>query len=280
MGDHFFYGNPLASSGDKQRSEWFNTACCPSNIARLVSSLGNYIYSQSANATWINLYIGSEVKLPVEKQFFGLSMQTSYPWQGNTTINITSAPKKLYQLRLRIPGWLKEPVPGGLYFYITPQHTTSIGISINGRPVSFREELGYAVIDRQWKKGDLIEINTPMEIHRIASRAELKQNNNRSALQYGPLVYCVEGADNNQQAWNFILPIDASLHIQYESELLGGVNTITMEAKIIAPSANGQTVQVINRPIKAIPYFVWNNRGANEMQVWLPTSFRDLKVNW
>lgn len=278
-GDNFFYGNPLASSGDKQRSEWFNTACCPSNIARLVSSLGNYIYCQSANAAWINLYIGSEVKLPVEKQFLGLSMQTSYPWKGNTTINITEAPKKAYQLRLRIPGWLKEPVPGGLYFYTAQQHNVSIEISINGKPATFHEELGYAVIDRQWKKGDLIEINTPMEIHRIASRFELKQNNNRSALQYGPMVYCVEGADNNLQAWNFILPADASLHIQYEPGLLGGVNTITLEAKIIEPSADGQTVQVINKPIKAIPYFGWNNRGANEMQVWLPTSFQDLKVN-
>ncbi|MCK9412016.1 MAG: glycoside hydrolase family 127 protein [Prolixibacteraceae bacterium] len=278
-GDRFLYENPLASSGKSQRSEWFNTACCPSNIARLVCSLGNYIYCQSANAAWVNLYIGSEVKLPVEKQFFCLSMQTSYPWKGNTTINITGAPKKTYQLRLRIPGWLKEPAPGGLYFYTTQQHNASIEISINGKSVSFREELGYAVIDRKWTKGDLIEISTPMEIHRIASRAELKQNNNRSALQYGPMVYCVEGADNNQQAWNFILPVDTSLHIQYEPGLLGGVNTISLEAKIIAPSADGQMVQVINKPLKAIPYFAWNNRGANEMQVWLPTSFGDLKAN-
>jgi uncharacterized protein len=278
-GDRFLYANPLASSGKLQRSEWFTTACCPSNIARLVSSLGNYIYCQSANAAWVNLYIGSKVKLPVGKQFFGLSMQTTYPWKGNTTINITEAPKKSYQLRLRIPGWLKEPAPGDLYFYTTQQHDVSIEVSLNGKPVSYREEQGYAVIDRKWRKGDLIKINTPMEIHRIASRAELKQNINRSALQYGPMVYCVEGSDNNQQAWNFILPIDASLHIQYEPELLGGVNTITMETKIIAPSADGQTVQVINKPMKAIPYFAWNNRGANEMQVWLPTSFRDLKVN-
>jgi DUF1680 family protein len=278
-GDRFLYENPLASSGNLQRSEWFKTACCPSNIARLVSSLGNYIYCQSANVAWVNLYIGSEVKLPVEKQFLGLSMQTSYPWNGNTTINITEAPKKTYQLRLRIPGWLKEPAPGGLYFYNTQQNNASIEISINGKPASFREELGYAVIDRQWKKGDLIKIDTPMKVQRIASRSELKHNNNRSALQYGPLVYCVEGNDNNQQAWNFILPVDANLNIQFEPGLLGGVNTITMEAKIIEPGADGQTLQVIIKPIKAIPYFCWNNRGANEMQVWLPTSFREIKVN-
>jgi DUF1680 family protein len=93
------------------------------------------------------------------------------------------------------------------------------------------------------------------------------------------MVYCVEGADNSRQAWNFILPVDASLHIQYEPGLLGGVNTITMEAKAIVPSEDGQTLQVKIKPIKAIPYFCWNNRGANEMQVWLPTSFRDVKVN-
>ncbi len=278
-GDRFLYENPLASSGKLQRSEWFKTACCPSNIARLVSSIGNYIYCQSANAAWVNLYIGSKVKLPVEKRFLGLSLQTSYPWNGNTTINITEAPKKSYQLRLRIPGWIIEPAPGDLYFYTTQQHNTSIEISINGKPIFFRKELGYAVIDRQWEKGDMIEINTPMEIHRIGSRIELIQNNNRTALQYGPLVYCVEGADNNQQAFNFILPVDASLDIQFEPELLGGVNTIIMEAKNIVPSSSGQTVQVINMPIKAIPYFAWNNRGAYEMQVWLPTSFGNIKVN-
>ncbi|MBA4409612.1 MAG: glycoside hydrolase family 127 protein [Bacteroidota bacterium] len=278
-GDRFFYGNPLASSGNDQRSEWFQTACCPSNIARLVSSVGNYIYSQSPNAVWINLYIGSEVKLPVEKQFLCLAMQTDFPWKGNTSIILTEAPKKAMQLKFRIPGWLKEPVPGGLYVYSDSRQNQTLQISVNGKPIAFSEELGYAVVNRQWKKGDIIGLNTPMEVRRIASRPELKQDNGRTALQYGPFVYCVEGADNNQQAWNFILPSNSGFAVNFEPDLLGGINTITMDAKLALPTADGQSIQIMDKPVIAIPYFVWNNRGASEMQVWLPNSFKDLKVN-
>ena len=278
-GDRFFYGNPLASTGNDQRSEWFGTACCPSNIARLVSSLGNYIYSQSANAAWINLYIGSTVRIPVQQKFLGLSMQTGYPWKGNSTITITEAPKKPVQLRLRVPGWMKEPAPGGLYFYADAMPEAMMLVTVNGNPVSFREESGYAVIDRQWKKGDIVEVKTPMEVRRISSRAELTQNKDRVALQYGPMVYCIEDADNNKQAWNFILEKDAKPTVYYEAGLLGGVNTINIAAKIAVPAADGQSINILQKSLKAIPYFVWNNRGAGGMQVWLPTAFRDLKVN-
>ncbi|MBZ5857486.1 glycoside hydrolase family 127 protein [Flavihumibacter profundi] len=278
-GDRFFYGNPLASTGNYQRREWFGTACCPSNIARLIASLGNYIYSSSENATWINLYIGSDVKLPVKKEFFAVSMQTGYPWKGNTTLTITAAPKKPYQLRLRVPGWLKEPTPGGLYYYSDKKENPLFEVRVNGKPVLFKEEQGYAVVDRAWKKGDLVEIITPMDVRRIASRTELKQNTGRIAIQYGPMVYCVEGADNQQQAMNFIVPDRSDFSVQYEPGLLGGINTITLPAKLLVISADGQGVDLVNKPVKAIPFFVWNNRGAGEMQVWLPTAFRELKVN-
>lgn len=278
-GDRFFYGNPLASTGNDQRSEWFGTACCPSNIARLVSSLGNYIYSQSANAAWINLYIGSTVRIPVQQQFLGLSLQTGYPWKGNSTITITEAPKKPAQLRLRVPGWMKEPAPGGLYFYADVLPEAKMLVTVNGKSYSFREESGYAVIDRQWKKGDIVEVKTAMEVRRIGSRDELTQNKDRVALQYGPMVYCIEDTDNNNQAWNFILEKDAKPTVDYEAGLLGGVNTIHIGAKIAVPGADGQSIDVLKKSVKAIPYFVWNNRGSCGMQVWLPTAFRDLKVN-
>lgn len=278
-GDRFFYGNPLASSGNKQRSEWFRTACCPSNIARLVSSVGNYIYSQSTRATWINLYIGSEVRIPVEKQFLALSMKSSLPWKGNTSITINEAPKKAYQLRLRIPGWLKEPAPGGLYLYADHRKNQMMGITINGKPVTFSDEMGYAVVNRQWHKGDVIEINTPTEVRQIASRPELKQNTDRIALQYGPLVYCVEGADNNQEAWNFILSSNSDFTVDFEPGLLGGINTISLDAKVALPAPDGQSIQILNKKVKAIPYYTWCNRGAGEMQVWLPATFKEVSVN-
>ena len=277
-GDRFFYGNVLASSGTHQRREWFGTACCPSNIARLVSSVGNYVYSQSERAAWVNLYIGSEVKLPVSKQTFGLSMQTGYPWNGKTTIVITDAPTQTYQIRLRQPGWLNEPAPGGLYHYHQPS-ATGMTVTVNNKPVPVKEENGYVIVDRKWKKGDVVEIAMPMEVRVVKSRPELKHNNDRIALQYGPLVYCVEGVDNASRAWNFIILENTLFKVAYEPKLLGGVNTISFQGQTITGSADGKEIEKSFIPVKAIPYFLWNNRGASEMQVWLPTSFKEFKIN-
>jgi hypothetical protein len=279
QGDRFFYGNPLASSGNHQRSEWFGTACCPSNIARLVASLGNYIYSSSADAVWVNLYIGSEVKVLVKKQSLGLSMQTEFPWKGTTTITVTESGRLPVSVRLRIPGWLSVPVPGDLYRYEEGAGSSSFEVSINGQPVKFAEENGYAVLVRTWKKGDRIEIKTPMEVKRVISHSSLKQNADRVALQYGPLVYCVEGADNANKAMNFVLPASSKFSVQYDKAKLGGINTIGFEANVFEVDANGQSISTVRKTITAIPYFVWNNRGKGEMQIWLPASVRQLKIN-
>jgi DUF1680 family protein len=277
-GDRFFYGNVLASSGTHQRREWFGTACCPSNIARLVSSVGNYIYSHSEQAAWINLYIGSDVRLPVLKQTLGLSMQTGYPWNGKTKIMITDAPTQTYQIRLRQPGWLKEPAPGGLYYYTQPS-ATGMTVTVNNRAVAMKEENGYVILDRKWKKGDVVEIVMPMVVRSIKSRPELKHNIDRIALQHGPLVYCVEGVDNASRAWNFVVPENASFNVAYDPGLLGGVNTISFQGQTITGSADGKGIEKGSIPVKAIPYFSWNNRGASEMQVWLPTKFKEFKIN-
>ncbi|WP_290798002.1 glycoside hydrolase family 127 protein [Flavihumibacter sp. UBA7668] len=279
QGDRFFYGNPLASSGNHQRSEWFGTACCPSNIARLVASLGNYIYSSSEDAVWVNLYIGSEVKIPVKKQSLGLSMQTEFPWKGTTTITVTESGRLPVSVRLRIPGWLSAPVPGDLYRYEEGAGTSSFEVLVNGQPVKFAEENGYAVLVRKWKKGDRIEIKTPMEVKRVISHSGLKQNADRVALQYGPLVYCVEGADNANKAMNFVLPASSKFSVQYEAGKLGGINTIGFDANVFDVDAEGQSISTVHKTITAIPYFVWNNRGKGEMQIWLPTSVRQLKIN-
>ncbi len=277
-GDRFFYGNPLASGGNHARREWFGTACCPSNIARLIASLGNYVYSTSDKGVWVNLYIGSEVSIPVQKQKLGLSMQTGYPWKGTTTIGITEAPKQAIQLRLRIPGWLQAAAPGGLYYFEDKQAAV-MQVKVNGTIVGYQQEKGYAVIDRKWKKGDVVEVVTPMEVRRVLSRPELKQNNERVALQYGPMMYCVEDADNKGQAWNFIVPKATDFVVGYEPGLLGGVNTISFTGKASVGSSDGQAIELANKTIKAIPYFSWNNRGAGGMQVWLPTAFRQFRIN-
>jgi len=276
-GNRFFYGNPLASAGNYTRSEWFGTACCPSNIARLVSSVGNYIYNTSSNGIWINLFIGSQVAVAVGKEKFSISMQTGYPWKGQTTIAVQAAPKKAYELCIRIPGWLTEPAPGDLYKYRDTKNA-AMQVLVNGKAENFTTVNGYAVINRKWKKGDVVEVVTPMEVRQIASRDELKHNNDRIALQYGPMVYCTEGVDNNNDIWNFIVPAQTQFTVSYEAGLLGGVNTIQFAAPVAIVDNDGHSVSTVTKTIKAIPYYSWNNRGAGPMQVWLPVNFRGMRV--
>ncbi len=276
-GDRFFYGNPLASEGNNQRREWFGTACCPSNIARLISSLGNYIYSYSGNTVWVNLFIGSEAEVPAGTKKFSLSMQSGYPWNGSARIAITNAPGKNMTLRIRIPGWLRQPVPGKLYEYKNGQ-PQSISLKINGKPVLFRQELGYAVISGNWKKGDLIEIAMPMEVRMVVSHPRVKDDSNRVALQYGPMVYCVEGADNSRQAFNFVVAEKPDFKVAYRADLLGGINTISFNANSLEVKPGGHSVSTVQKSITAIPFFAWNNRGPNEMQVWLPAAISQVRV--
>jgi uncharacterized protein len=142
------------------------------------------------------------------------------------------------------------------------------------------DQSGYAVIDRVWNKGDVVEFEYQMPVERIASRSELKQNADRIALQRGPLVYCVEGADNNGKAWNIILPDNASLVTGKEDILSEPVVTIQAEVPVIDVAADGFTVTTSRKIITAIPYYTWCNRGSNQMQVWLPTKIKDVKLNY
>ena len=276
-GDRFFYGNPLASKGTHARREWFGTACCPSNIARLVASVGNYIYSTSSNDLWVNLYIGSKTSVQFGKNKVNVQLQTGYPWNGSVHVAIDPATKQKFNLRLRLPGWLSRPSEGELYRYETPT-TTPTKISVNGKDVTFETTDGYAVINRTWKKGDVVTMELPMEVRRVVSRPEVKHNENRVALQYGPLVYCVEGKDNDEQAMNFIIPDDARFHVDYKADLLGGVNVISFDATTATIENSGKTLSTATKKIFAIPYHVWNNRGQSQMLVWLPRVFSSVMI--
>ncbi len=278
-GDRFFYGNPLASDGRHNRREWFGTACCPANIARLVSSLGDYIYGFSDKGIWVNLYIGSNTTAKMGKNDVPVTMETNYPWDGKIKIAVNPKSKSKFAMNLRIPGWAQgEAVPGDLFVFEN-KSKTNFTITLNGKPVAYKMENGYAIIERDWKKGDVIELNLPMEVKRIVSRPEVKQDMDRVALQRGPLVYCVEGADNNDQAWNLILPDQATFQTSYQKDLLEGITTIQFDAPTLQITKDGQSVKTEIKKITAIPYYAWCNRGQNQMQVWLPRKIQDVKIN-
>ncbi len=279
-GDRFFYGNPLASNGRHFRREWFGTACCPANIARLVASLGDYVYGTSDKGVWINLFVGSNTVAKVGKAEVPVQMETNYPWEGTVKVTLQPKSKVKMTLNLRIPGWARgEAVPGDLYVF-EDKTSSPFTLLVNGKPANYTLNNGYAVVDREWKKGDVVELTLPMEVKRIVSRKELKQNEDRVALQRGPLVYCVEGADNNGQAWNLTLPDKATFKTNFQPDLLEGITTIQFEAPTLQVATDGQSVSTETKTITAIPYYAWCNRGQNPMQVWLPRKIKDIKVNY
>ncbi|QEC69836.1 glycoside hydrolase family 127 protein [Panacibacter ginsenosidivorans] len=278
-GDHFFYGNPLASNGQNSRREWFGTACCPANIARLIASLGNYIYANNEKDIWVNLFVGSNTNIALKKGNVGIRMETNYPWDGN--INITAQPDKKmqYALHIRIPGWaVNTPVPGDLYGY-TDHYNDSVTILVNGKPATYNTELGYAVIDREWKKGDVVTMLLPMQVRKIVARSEVTADANRIALQRGPLVYCVEMKDNNEGVWNLLLPQSSTFIIVNSNVLTEKIVALEAKASVIVAAADGNSVNTQTTTIKAIPYYTWANRGNNAMQVWLPTKVTAIKIN-
>lgn len=278
QGDRFFYGNPLASLGNHKRSEWFGTACCPSNIARLVSSLGNYIYGTAEDGVYVNLFIGSNAGIKWKGRPVGISMQTEYPWQGKSTITLSPEKSASFALHIRIPGWLSSPVPGNLYHY-TDTAIARPTLLVNGKPQQAIFQNGYAILHRRWQKGDKVTLGFPMPVRLVESNAAVDANRERLAIQRGPLVYCVEGKDNNGQAWNFMLPRNANAEATTTAGTIPNTLNISFPAQVIAPAGDGTSVQTVAGRLVAVPYFTWNNAGPGEMQVWLPTRVSGIRIN-
>lgn len=279
-GDRFFYGNPLASRGQHQRREWFGTACCPANIARLVASLGDYIYAKTENSIYVNLFVGSNTLIPLKNGNVAIKMETDYPWDGNIKLNIDPDKKSKFSLYLRIPGWAQGQTSTNELYEFIDFKSAAVSLKVNGKDEALRMENGYLIVDRDWKKGDVIEYILPMQINRVVAKKELKFDNSRIALQRGPIVYCVEGADNDNKAWNIIVPGDAKFEITEQQILDEPVKALTAEVPVVTVSNDSISLKTEMKKIIAIPYYTWANRGKNEMQVWLPVKITDVKLNY
>ena len=278
-GDLFFYENPLASVGDLSRSEWFGTACCPSNIARLVESVGNYIYAKSNEAVWVNLFVGSTASLIIKDQKVELKQLTNYPWEGNVSISVNPEKPTEFDLLVRIPGWANnQPVPGDTYRYLT-NSSEKFSIAVNGIPAIYKIANGYAVINKNWKKGDVVELNLPMPVRRIVAIEKVKDDQSRVALQRGPLVYCFEHPDNEGKVMDIVLPDKAIFKTAFKATLLDGIVSIQTQAPVAKISAGGLTVNSVNRIVTAIPFYSWANRGKGQMQIWVPRKITNVSLS-
>lgn len=268
-GTRFFYTNPLGSTGDHHRQPWFTCACCPTNIVRFLPSLGGYVYARDDDGVYVNLYIGGTARIELaDGKRVAIRQQTNYPWDGRVRLHVRPPTPTTFTLALRIPGWCR-----------------GARLAINDRPVRhLRLARGYVRIRRTWQPGDLVELNLPMPILRMEADPRVRADRGRVALQRGPIVFCLEAADNQADVRRVVLPPGAELAERFEPRLLGGVMTIHARGSV-APLDDGGWDGPLYRPeppgtpadLLAIPYFAWDNREPGAMVVWLPEAPTVLK---
>jgi DUF1680 family protein len=270
-GDHFFYPNPLASMGQHQRGSWFACACCISNMTRFMASVPGYVYAQNADNLYVNLFMAStsDVQLPSGK--VTIEQKTNYPWDGQLDLAVTPQKRQEFTLRVRIPGWAQQqPTPGGLYRFVdaAPQ---PIALRINGKPVHYTLDHGYAVLKRRWQPGDHLTLTLPMATEKVVAKTEVKDDLGRFALQRGPLVYCLEGPDNaNGLVQNITVDQQAPVDVVYHAGLLNGIEVLSTSGVGTRRQLNSDQLQATPQAVKAIPYYAWANRGPSDMTVWVP----------
>jgi DUF1680 family protein len=268
-GDRFFYPNPLASDGTTEfnkgsatRQPWFGTACCPGNVARFLPALPGYIYAQRGDELYIANFVPSESTVRVDDVPVTVRQETDYPWDGRVRVEVDPIREVSMSLHLRIPGWARnEPVPSDLYRFASESQERP-AVRLNGEPIDgpVQASAGFAVIDRIWEPGDVVALEIPMPVRRVTSHEAVAANAGRVALSRGPLVYCVEGADNGGEALDVVLRNQGEPETEW-SEALSGVVTIRVAADGVPEDDYA----------RAIPYFAWSHRGPNEMTVWLRT---------
>lgn len=269
-GDRFFYVNRLSSAGDGRdiRWEWASLPCCPPNLVRFFASMPGYIYAQAEDEIYINLYVSSETSFVIGEKEVTLSIESEMPWGGESSITVSAEEKVKANIKLRIPGWAgNQPVPGDLYSYLdkTEERTR---VSINDKDVSYGvDKTGYVSLDRNWVDGDVVKIEFPFEVRKVIAHANVKEDKGKMAVQRGPIVYCLEWPDcEGGHVHDLWVDPESKLEPRVDKDFFGGATVITGEAKSLSLPFSEP------KPIKFIPYYLWANRGAGEMSVWLPTA--------
>jgi hypothetical protein len=264
-GKNFFYPNPLEcdahyhfnSGGSLTREPWFDCSCCPTNLCRFMPSVPGYIYAQTNDKMYVNLFIQSSTEMEIKGTTVAVSQETNYPWEGDIKLAVSPQNETSFPVYLRIPGWaVDQPVPGDLYSYTSAAGQAPV-ILVNGEPFEAKKENGYAIVERAWKAGDVVEYSLPMNVKKVKANELVEEDRGKLALERGPVVFCVEEIDN-PLIDSLGISENSQFIVAFNPELLNGVSTLT------AQNEGG------SKQFTAIPYYAWNNRGANKMKVWLP----------
>ncbi|MEJ8304149.1 glycoside hydrolase family 127 protein [Saccharibacillus sacchari] len=278
-GKHYFYVNPLevwpqacsCNPGKhhvkSERQAWFGCACCPPNVARLLTSLNRYVYTQRGDTLYANLYIGSELSAELGGTSVQIKQHAELPWNGVVRFEIAAEQEARFALALRVPNWSPD-----------------MNVSINGENLNFSAaELqdGYLLLERDWKNGDVVEILLTIQTTLVYADIRVRADVHKAAIQRGPLVYCAESADNGEPIVALRLSQHATFSERPATDLPGGAIAVETEALRSVTTATDneagslyRTKPPVLEPTKltAVPYYLWGNRGQGEMTVWLNTS--------
>ena len=274
-GNKFFYVNPLEADGTTKfnhgnagRSEWFNTACCPSNIARLIPQVSGMMYSFSDDEIYLTFYGSNSSTIKLESGMVRIKQKSEYPFDGKVDLTVSPKSSQRFKLKLRIPSWVNSNqfVPGELYSY-DDKNYDKWKLSINGVKINAKTENGFVTIDRLWNVGDKVILDLPMTVRINKTINKVKENKNRVAITRGPLVYVAEGIDNYRPVQEFYIEDmfdNNKIKIKkINSGILENVVSIIFPAKTL----DNKIEEIF---LKMIPYYAWNNRENSSMIVWIP----------
>ncbi|MCY3832504.1 MAG: glycoside hydrolase family 127 protein [Chloroflexi bacterium] len=264
-----WYGaeHPLLSQDAYER--WFISRCycCPTNTARTIALLHNWLYSVSDEGLWLHLYSSSSVTTTLrDGSVISLTQESDYPWDEVVRVTVEAAPAHEVALMLRVPGWCD-----------------AAELTINGQTSDSALKPGsYVEVNRIFDAGDVIELRLPLRPRLIKAHPKAEDIRNHVAVMRGPIVYCLEGVDlpAGVSILDVYAPDDMGLSASREDDLLGGVMAIKGVARHIT-ERNGSKALYLeagnereeNLEITLIPYYAWNNRGVGEMTVWLPRRY-------
>lgn len=271
-GDRYFYVNPLEVWPDSclphsakdhvkpVRQKWFDVACCPTNVARTLTSLGQYIYSVSDSDLYLNLFVGNHTDVKIKEVPVSLELSCNFPVSGRMTFHVSAQEETEFTLRLRIPGYAKN-----------------YRLSVNGQEQAVCVDKGFAVLKRAWKE-DTVAVSFEMEAKLVSANPKVRADSGRIALVRGPEVFCLEEVDNGRNLSAVFVDRNADLTTTFARDICGGVNVITFAGERLSEESWDESTlysdqKPVYRPadLKAVPYACWGNRQPGEMLVWMHT---------
>ena len=275
-GKHFFYVNPLEVVPEvvennltfkhisTSRQPWFGVACCPTNIARTLASIGKYMFSVSDDTFFINLYIAGDVKVPFGANFLDISIYADYPNSGRIEINIHKACDMECSIALRIPEFSKEHYK----------------VSLNDVDLQIDLEKGYLYLKRIWNDGDVIILDLDVAFQYMYCNPFVRSNIGKVCIMKGPWVYCLEEIDNGKYLDAIAIDTSEPICEFGDKERVFGCSCAKLTGTKVDCRKKNRSLYYNkknhsdNMEFRAIPYCIWNNRGKGEMKVWM----RDMTV--